>query len=135
MSVFEWRDEFSVNVALMDEQHKKLISLIELMDLETKSGKDTGIVAEIMDEVIEYVKTHFAAEEKLMADNKYQDLDNHRKIHIELSLKAVEFRKNYKENTPSTNFRFSQFLIEWLMGHIMGVDKKYGKFPNEKGLY
>jgi hemerythrin-like metal-binding protein len=88
-----------------------------------------------MDEVIEYVKTHFTAEEKLMEDYKYPDLDNHRRIHVELALKAVEFRKNYKGNSSSGNLRFSQFLIEWLMGHIMGVDKKYGKFLNETGVY
>ena len=73
MPLFVWNDSYSVKVAELDNQHKKLIGLINQLYDAMKEGKGKDVLEVIFTELIEYTKNHFSAEENTTAHNPYSD--------------------------------------------------------------
>ncbi len=62
----KWQDAFSVNVNEIDQQHKKLIGMInELFDA-MEEGRGRAILSGLLEEMVDYSKTHFSNEEAYM---------------------------------------------------------------------
>lgn len=127
MSKFDWSEKYSVGIKQMDEEHKKLVGLMQQLDAETSGNQNESVVAEVMDGLIDYIRTHFVSEEKLMKENDFPGFLAHRQVHIEFIRTVVELRNNHA-NKHFDKDRISVFLIEWLLKHIMGMDKQYGKY-------
>ncbi len=134
MPFFEWNEDFSVNVKIFDEHHRKLVELINKLYDAMKEGKGKNIVGDILNDLEEYTKFHFKAEEELMLKNDYTGY----KEQLEEHNKFVEEIKKQKESFEKGNIFISteilNFLKKWLSHHILEVDKKYGTFFNSKGI-
>lgn len=127
---FPWNKElYSVGVDIIDEQHKKLFSLINKLFDAMKIGKGSSMVGSILDELIEYTKNHFSAEEDYMAKCNYPELKTHRELHIKLT-EDIGKIKSKLANNPNSNLSIQtmDFLKDWLNQHIQGVDKKYAPY-------
>jgi len=61
----------SVNIQSIDEQHKKLVALVNNLNDAMSSGKGQLIMGKILDDLVAYTKTHFATEERLMTTHTY----------------------------------------------------------------
>ncbi len=130
-----WKDEYSVGIEAMDNDHKKLLNLIN--QLQTAVNYYTGKEFEqkALDELIDYTKTHFAREEKLMEENGYPDLEAHKKQHQQFIEKVNHLVDEYQKDSDVTMMDALNFLKNWLVKHINGTDKEYGKVLNEKGIH
>ncbi|WP_198264333.1 bacteriohemerythrin [sulfur-oxidizing endosymbiont of Gigantopelta aegis] len=130
-----WKDDYSVGIEEMDNDHKKLLNLIN--QLQTAVNYYTGKEFEekALNELVDYTKTHFKKEEQLMADNGYEDLEAHKQQHKRFISKINDFIIQYKSDSDITIVDTLQFLKEWLIKHINGTDKEYGKVLNDKGIH
>ncbi|HOJ43227.1 MAG TPA: bacteriohemerythrin, partial [Syntrophorhabdaceae bacterium] len=97
-----------------------------------RKGKD--ILGSIIDGLVNYAATHFATEEKYFDMFKYPDAPNHKKEHADFVKKVGEFQDGFKKGNLALTIEVMHFLKDWLTKHILGTDKKYGPFFNEKGL-
>ena len=61
--MIEWNDKYSVNISLIDEQHKKLFEIINKAVIAKKHRNVTKNVLGILDEMTEYALKHFETEE------------------------------------------------------------------------
>jgi len=131
----KWKDEYSVGVEAMDNDHKKLINLIN--QLQTSVDYYTGKEFEekALDELVDYTKTHFKREETLLEENAYDDLDAHKLQHKAFIEKIELAVEQYKNNADVTIIDTLKFLREWLINHINGTDKQYSKVLNAKGIH
>ena len=68
MAFFKWSDDLSVDVPEMDEQHKKLVSMIDELHNAMKDRHGSDIVGKIINDMVNYTAIHFSSEEKLMKD-------------------------------------------------------------------
>lgn len=129
-----WKDEYSVGIESIDNDHKKLLSLIN--NLQTSSLYYTGedFDKQALDELLEYTKFHFAREEKLMEDNGYPDFQSHRRQHKHMTEHVVKMVKEYQDDSEKTVEDLLNFLKDWLINHINGSDKEYSGFLREKGV-
>ena len=132
--VTQWNDSFSVGVAEFDNQHKKLIELINLLYDAMKAGKGKDVLGKIFSDLIEYTKVHFASEEKLMDQFHYSDVISHSDAHKELTQKVLELQAEYIKGNVFISIDTMNFLKDWLTKHILSTDKKYGKFFNDAGV-
>ncbi len=130
-----WNESFINGVSEFDNQHKYLVELVNNLYKGMKLGHGNEDVSRTLDELIEYTTSHFTCEEKLMAENQYPDYDSHIKIHRDLVAKVVDFQKKFKSGEVTISLDLLEFLKDWLIGHIKGVDRKYGPFFNGKGIY
>ncbi|MEA1910641.1 MAG: bacteriohemerythrin [Spirochaetota bacterium] len=123
--LYAWDDSYSLGIPILDDEHKKLLRLLNnfLSSIHTKDEK--SIIKTTFDSLLEYTQEHFANEEAFMSKHKYPDLKKHKKEHIRLTKEAVQLNEN-KDYIFSDNI--ADFLISWLTNHIMGTDKKYAEF-------
>ena len=134
MALINWSDNLSVNVAEIDQQHKRLIAMINELNDAMKLGKGKEVLGKIIQGLLGYTITHFKTEEKYFAQFGYPDTDNHQKEHAAFIQKVTEFKDGFNNKKISLAIDVMNFLSDWLKKHIMGTDKKYSQFFNEKGL-
>ena len=134
MAYIEWSDEFSVNVKMIDAQHKKLCGMINKLHDAFVSRKGSDVHREIVDGMIDYAKTHFATEEKYMTKFDFVGLELHKIEHERFLEKALEFQSSLAATGFVPSINVLSFLKEWLQSHIQGTDKRYSHCFNEHGL-
>jgi len=132
----EWSPAFSVKVTKFDNQHKKLVDLVNQLHDAMKAGQGNAALGVVLQSLITYTATHFKDEEQVMQVNGYPELAKHKAIHAELVKKVLELQQKFKEQAGGGILTMSvmSFLKDWLVTHIQGEDKKYGVFLNSKGI-
>ena len=97
----EWKDEYSVGIDSIDQQHKKLLGLIN--QLQTAVDYSTGgeFEREALDQLVDYTKTHFSYEEGLLEQNAYPDYEPHKAQHVEMIKKVEEVLIVQGDNKPA----------------------------------
>lgn len=135
MPLMSWNDKMSVGVGVIDEDHKKLVSMVNNLYDGIQGGKGKDSVGPVLDGLIEYTKMHFAREEKFFAQTGYPDSPAHKKEHEALTKQVADVQTKYKAGATSTlSLEVMNFLKNWLINHIQGSDKKYGPHLNSKGV-
>lgn len=134
MSVFKWNDSYSVNVTEMDDQHKKLVDLINQLHDAMLGRRAKEIQKGILDQLITYTKTHFTREEQLMQQHNYTGLPEQKIQHEKFVEKLRSWVRDYKDGRLTLSLDMMNFLKDWLLNHIQKVDKKYSDFFAQKGL-
>ena len=71
MTLIEWRDEFKIGIEEVDFEHQELIELINELYSETKKADSSMSVIYFLGEIYAKISAHFALEEKIMSDLKY----------------------------------------------------------------
>ena len=134
MPMFEWTQEYSVNVRELDEQHKKLVDMINNLDESMKSENQGDAIKIVLDELLDYTAYHFETEEKLLMQYGYPRLESHTKEHDTLSWRVLDMRTRHESGEGVEAKEIIDFLTTWLKNHILFSDKQYGIFLNSKGL-
>ncbi|MCP4431187.1 MAG: hemerythrin family protein [Gammaproteobacteria bacterium] len=131
---FKWKEEYSVGIASIDSQHKKLIHLIN--QLQTAIDYSTGEIfeREALNELVEYTITHFRYEEKLMRENEYPEYEAHQAQHNAMVDKVNLVLEEYAEDADEAMTTAVDYLKTWLIEHINGTDKQYSEFLISKGV-
>lgn len=128
MSLFEWSDKFSVYVPEMDEQHKKLVGLLNYLHDSLLKQEKQEILSKILDELLDYTKVHFKREEELMEQNGYPCSTTQKSEHNDLVREVLEMRKKYYTGDTGIAMDLVILLNDWLAEHILIEDKKYGPY-------
>jgi hemerythrin len=134
MGFIKWDDSLSVNVAEIDQQHQKLILMINELHGAMKLGKGKDVLGKIVNGLIGYTTIHFKTEEDYFRQFGYPQADSHKKEHIVFVGKVSEFKDGFEKGKLSLSIEILNFLSDWLQNHIKGTDKKYSQFFNGKGL-
>jgi len=130
----KWKDEYSVGITHIDQDHKKLISLLNQFTVAYDHAMSEAFEKEALEELINYTKYHFDREEKLMSDNDYPDFDAHKAKHQEMIEQVGSFVELYNEKGHDALKEISEYLTVWLINHINGTDKEYSQYLNERGI-
>ncbi len=134
MALMAWNTTLSVKVKQFDEQHMKLVDMVNELHDAMKEGKGNVALGKILNGLITYTATHFAAEEKLMAQHAYPDAAAHKQEHEKLVKQVLELQTNFKAGKAILTLDVMMFLKGWLVKHIQGDDRKYGAYLNSKGV-
>ena len=134
MPIMNWTDAYSVGIAEIDNQHRKLIEMINTMHDAMIKGQAKAVMDKILDDMISYCASHFATEERLFSQHGYPDAAEHKDKHHKMTTKVLELQTQFKQGKATITFDVMDFLQQWLDKHILGTDKKYGPFLNSKGV-
>ncbi|MBU3916292.1 bacteriohemerythrin, partial [bacterium] len=135
VSLFQWRDEYSVQVHKMDKQHQKLFSIGEKLSSAIDSTNMKPMIERALEFLVDYTKVHLTEEEALMALYNYPELDSHRKKHKKLTEQVLELQAQYKKDSVKLDATFFDFFRDWIITHILAEDRKYSGFLNSKGVH
>jgi hemerythrin-like metal-binding protein len=131
----DWKDEYSVGIESIDQQHKKLINLINMLQTSVDYSTGEEFERECLAAVVDYTKTHFVYEEGLMSQYGYPDFEAHKAQHQKMINKVDELLSAYEERPESAMQDTLDFLKQWLIRHINGTDKQYSEFLLGKGAH
>ena len=132
--LFRWDATYSVNVAILDTQHRTLVSMINQLHQAMGEGVGKDKLGQILSDLINYTRDHFATEERLMQMHAYPDFLAHKSEHERLTEKVMDLQRRFRSNEAGLSIEVMEFLRDWLVKHIMGCDKKYSPFLNAKGV-
>lgn len=117
---------FTVGIDEIDEQHKILIGIINQLHHALKTNKDKTVLSQIFKELVDYTHYHFDYEHTLMDDYNYPNYQIHRLEHEYFTTKILKFQSDFENNDTEITSAFMEFLKQWLVHHIMQVDKQLG---------
>lgn len=127
----EFSDEYKTGIVMIDGEHQTLFEITGRVYDILKAGateKDSESIIEILRELRQYTAEHFSDEEEYMRNVNYDGLDAQIRAHktfiAELDgVDDKEIRKNPQEYVKS----LIEFLLGWLIDHILKVDMKIPK--------
>lgn len=134
METIKWTDSFSVGVKEMDDQHKKLVAMINRLIEEQQVLTEPATIAELLTEMTDYAREHFRAEEYLMAEYGYENKDRQVKAHEAFIAKTLSFMSASEVGPNILSKALLEYLKSWLTGHILNDDMKYKDFFASKGV-
>jgi len=127
-----WSEPYRVGIALLDEQHYKLIDIANELyhgvlasrymlstDAESEEFFRNGMRA-----AVQYVKVHFATEEDLMQKYNYPNYAAHKLEHEDYARSVLECVHNYELGYKLAGLDFVRYLRAWLLHHVAMVDKE-----------
>lgn len=130
----QWKEDYSVGIKVLDDDHKKLINLLNQFKTAYDYHTSDDFEQQALKSLIDYTKFHFKREEELLQLHNYPDYEEHKKQH-ELMIAEVEsFIDKYNQQGHEALDEVSDFLTAWLVNHINGTDKQYSGFLNGKGV-
>jgi hemerythrin len=136
MPLMEWNANLSTGITVSDNDHGKLVALINELYDALSAGKCKDAMGKVLDALIDYTPTHFAREEQYMTQHGYPDLAAHKKEHVGYTDQVLEVQRKYKAGSTSTPpLEVLNFPENWLNKHIQGTDKKYGPYLDGKGVH
>ncbi len=121
-------DEFKTGIDLVDEEHKILFDIIgrvhSTIEAELLHDKFDPIL-DIIDELKNYTEIHFADEEAYMTEIGYDGLPYQQMLHQKFIDKLNELDlDDVDDNQEEYLYDFLNFLQNWLINHILKVDKQ-----------
>ncbi len=133
MSLITWNDQLSVGINQIDEEHKKLVQLINGLHDHMLAGDAKEILGKVLDRIIQYTALHFGTEEKLMQQYAYPAAVAHFAEHKKLVNTALDLQKKFNAGSHAITMETMTFLRDWLQHHIRESDKALGRFLATKG--
>ena len=134
MSGFEWKEEYSVGVELIDTQHKMFVGILNDLYAAIMAQKEDLILDDIFDQLVKYTEFHFQTEERYFDEFHYEGAEEHKAEHARLCAEIAALREKKEGSLKSNPFELLDFLEAWLIEHIMDMDKKYTTCFHEHGL-
>jgi hemerythrin len=131
--IIPWDDNLNTGIPWIDEQHKQLLKRIESM-LNALINQECGDqIKSLIDFLVEYVHTHFNAEQSYMLRYNYPLYLAHDMQHKEFRNKLKKMKDNYALHGARRELAvgIAKELWEWYKNHICLFDKSFASFLKE----
>nr|WP_265950315.1 hemerythrin family protein [Dechloromonas sp. A34] len=122
----QWQPGYSVGNWVLDNQHKKLLTLCQhVIDWQTEED-DLGIFRfrTILDDLQDYADDHLRTEEALLAKCGFPLLAGHKAEHASHRRQLNEFLRSASHGELDQE-GLSRYLSDWWVAHILESDKQY----------
>ncbi|WP_407312684.1 bacteriohemerythrin [Desulfosporosinus sp. SB140] len=125
--MLQWKDEYSIGVEIIDEQHKHLFEIgnriYDLLENYLYVDKYDKIV-EIIHELSDYTKYHFKSEEDYMIQIRYPKYLSQKVEHDDFIGKIEEIDLKDLDKDQDKHIRdILTFVFNWVLEHILKKDK------------
>lgn len=131
--MYEMKAEYYTGIELIDEEHKQLFAYAneayELLQDQFIADKYDRIM-DILQELRDYTKKHFADEEAYMESINYKRIFTQKVQHQSFidKLDGIDLESiDAGENQDGAIADLLEFLTDWLIHHILEVDTLIGK--------
>ncbi len=136
MPLMTWTESMSVGIKVLDDDHKKLVGMLNELHAGLKVGHGKEALGTVLDGLVSYTQIHFKREEQYFAATGYADGAAHKQEHDNLTKQVLDVQAKYKSGAVSSlSIEVMDFLKDWLTVHIQGSDQKYRPHLNAKGIH
>ena len=129
-----WSHTCTTGVQSMDDQHGILMDCLnELRNLLSRGG-DPKDVRETLVRLTALTMMHFESEEALLQSYAFPGLTEHRREHHRLLTQLADFANHPNPGSNGAAMGLAQFLRDWFIAHVEGLDQAYGPWLLERGV-
>lgn len=131
MGLIQWKNEFSVGDADIDDQHKQWINIYNTAHnrmLSKPSEDRLSLGKDALEAMIQYTRYHFSFEEKFMADAEYSNIEAHCQMHDNFSKKLDQLSLQFHREEHVLTSEIIKSIENWLVDHILKEDTKLNLF-------
>ena len=132
--MIEWTDKFSVDVSIIDEEHKTLIDIFNKAIIAYEHNDNIEETKDILNDMIEYTSMHFLTEESYMLKSKFPEYQSHRNEHLDFTNKTIMSYHDLISGDNQKANKVLDYLKQWLAYHIQVTDKQYIDYFKKNGL-
>ena len=123
-----WKNEYSVNNEQIDEQHKKLFEMLNILIENKEVNIHSRIITETLLKMLNYSEYHFGTEEKFMVEFNCPEYNEHKKEHMDFIKKTSFLSLRAMDNDETIPIEILISLNDWPVAHILKTDLKLKKF-------
>lgn len=135
MHIIAWSSEFALGIDEIDEQHKALVGMINALDASTRGEFSADSVRRLLGGLNDYVRDHFAFEERLMAGGgcSQELVTRHLGEHAYFRSVLQDLTSDFENERRNVTATLIEYLVHWLLHHIVVVDKAMAHQLNAAG--
>ena len=126
-----WDSLLSVGVEEIDDDHRKLVNLFNILNHSVTEEASADYVRAVFEELINCTVWHFSHEERLMLKYGYEGTEEHKAVHQELINSARELQQQYLQVGKLEKEEDLKFLERWLTQHILVDELILGSYLTE----
>jgi hemerythrin len=135
MPLIVWTDHMSVGVKLLDNDHKKLVLLVNNLHDGVVAGHARPELESIFAKLVDFTRLHFSHEERLLAETGYQGWAAHRQEHNQLLDQLIEMQARFLSGADGAKDQdVMNQLRTWLFKHTHGADQDFVSHLKAKGV-
>lgn len=124
MAYLTWSEELAVDNTLIDNDHKKIIEMVDRLHAVMNEGKGKDVLDKVLRNLVHYTQEHFRREEELMRSIGFDGYLQHKAEHEKLLKQVVELQQKFENGTATLSIQVLHFLRDWLVNHIGKSDKE-----------
>ena len=127
----QWKDEYSVGITEIDDQHKRIADLFTLIDTAIENRASWSDVFFKLEQLREYARSHFTLEESLMRMHGYPQQAEHVALHRHFldKLDQLQMTTLSRQVTMST----ISYLSNWYADHMKTQDRDFVRYIVDAG--
>ncbi|MEN8132130.1 MAG: bacteriohemerythrin [Pseudomonadota bacterium] len=128
MALLVWREEYSTGIEDVDYEHRELIDLINGLYTRLSKKGSSITVLEFLGEIYARISAHFALEEKIMRERKYDQYEDHKEDHERLLDEIRDIMDDYENRAFFNEQTFAESLNRWFVDHFRSKDARFHKY-------
>ena len=125
-----WNDTLSVEVDEVDEDHRRLVDLYNILNHAVEDEDSPDYIEALLEELISCTVWHFRHEERLMLKFNYGEFADHKAEHEDLIKSSWELQQKFLSQGKQLTTEDIEFLEIWLTRHILTTDMRLGAYLN-----
>jgi hemerythrin len=126
MLLIAWTTQLNVGVKLLNNDHKKLVNLINNLHDGLVTGLPKPELENLFERLVSYTRIHHANEEKFLAEAEYHASMLHKQEHDQMLDKLLNLQIQFINSTQlGVEMEIMQQLRVWLFRHIQGSDQQF----------
>jgi hemerythrin-like metal-binding protein len=133
MAYFEWAEDMVIDGGVIDEDHQKLVHLVNDLHTATTDGRGREVVESILNDLLAYTADHLRREESTMASVGFPHLERHKIGHDHFIGQLNALRQKFDAGSITVASQLSLVLRDWLSLHIRRSDKEVRVFLQKSG--
>jgi hemerythrin len=135
MALLTFDKTYSVGIQSIDDQHAFLFDSLNELHAAILKGQEKSVTARLLDDLLAYTRSHFSAEESMLAKARYPGLVEHHAIHLKLTVQVADYAQRFKRGEAAVSVHLVTFLRDWLTNHILREDRAYGGWLTQAGIH
>ena len=124
MAQIEWRQEFSVGIASVDQEHESLVAQINQLYEQLGLPLDTVTIEAFLDNLEADISAHFALEELLMQEADFAEYADHKQDHERLLDQIHDMKFHFAEDPDTGRELLVNSLSDWFSNHFKTFDAR-----------
>jgi hemerythrin-like metal-binding protein len=128
MTLLQWQENYSVGINEVDHEHRELIELINSLHAALGADRAGERVEMFLGEIFADISAHFALEERVMRERRYDATVAHKADHERLLDQLRDMMDAQAEGAMLDDTALGDQLGEWFARHFGTHDARFQRY-------